>query len=133
MVLFSQILTYTWGQGNIAYSKIDISVIMTLGSMIMFSDTEKGLKITSFETQELIYFFTFCILMQYTLKMCIICHSASVILEQFTQVDTLRLESQEPKYHKYQIKSVVKEWLKHACSFQDYDAASNAKAKKKKG
>lgn len=51
--LFAQILTYTWGQRNIAYKQFDITVIMTLCSMVMSSTTTNNLSVTNFETPEL--------------------------------------------------------------------------------
>lgn len=54
---------------------------MTLSTMIMSSNTNNGLDITDFDASELIRFVFLCIMMQYLLKMCIVCHSASVIIE----------------------------------------------------
>lgn len=41
------------------------------------------------------------ILMQYTLKMCIVCHSASVIIESFKVLNEIDEQTLEPKYAKY--------------------------------
>lgn len=72
--------------------------------------------------------------MQYTLKMCIVCHSASVILEQFAKVNVLQSESQESKYLRYQSKTIWKDWIKAAFTLRSTNDNMRDKGKKgKKG
>jgi hypothetical protein len=65
--------------------------------------------------------------MQYTLKMCIVCHSASVILEMFVRTKQLQNQLKEKNYQKYQSKSYIRDWICSAFKFKALIAGSQKK------
>lgn len=53
LCLFANTIQYTWGYYNNANKTFDISIIMTICTMVMSSTTNNGIQVTGFEGDEL--------------------------------------------------------------------------------